>query len=484
MTSSPSERTPRSTVLVVDDEPSICWAFERMLADEGHRVITASSAEEGLQIARDQPLDLILLDVRLPKEDGISALPKFTRLRQRCPVVVMTAFGDLETAVSAVKSGAYEYLIKPFRLDEARRICKTALSKSRMTETETDGEVRSTATAEDRKRLVGQSAAMGRVFRQIALIAPSDISVLITGETGTGKELVAAAIHRHSHRAGAPYLPIAPVALNEDLVESELFGHVKGAFTGADSDRVGLFERAEGGTVLLDEIGDLPMNIQVKLLRILEQGEYSRVGDVTPRRCNVRILAATNCDLTEAIAAGRFREDLFFRLSGLQIHLPPLRQRTDDIGPLCEHFLTLMGQERLAKTVGDSLLDLLAQRNWRGNVRELRNAIEHAAVVARGRALTIEDFPPEQFSGASAAGDPGSTLQAAVSEWVQARLAGDAVESLHGALIAVIEPPLLRAALRQTSNNRAAAAELLGIHRGTLREKLKAYEIGDQPDAG
>ncbi len=472
-----TQALPRSAnVLVVDDEPSICWAFERMLGEDGYRVLTASSAEEGLEIARNEALELILLDVRLPKEDGITALPKFAGLAGRCPVVVMTAFSDLETAVAAVQKGAFEYLVKPFRLEDARRICRTALATAPVAQR---AAVQSTGTAEDRKRLVGQSPAMGQVFRQIALVAPSDISVLITGETGTGKELVAAAIHRHSDRASAPYLPISPVALNEDLVESELFGHVKGAFTGAGGDRIGLFERAEGGTVLLDEIGDLPMNIQVKMLRILEQGEFTRVGDVTPRRCNVRILAATNCDLTEAIAAGRFREDLFFRLSGLQIHLPPLRQRSEDIGPLCKHFLSLLGQDRLAEQIDDGLIESLSQRTWRGNVRELRNAVEHAAIVARGRTLSIDDFPSEQLAGPGATDRFAERLRNAAGEWIAERLSREGVASMHADLIAEIEPVLLRAALQHTGNNRAAAAELLGIHRGTLREKLKGYGIGD-----
>lgn len=469
-------RDNSSLVLVVDDEPSICWAFEQMLTEEGHTVVSASSAEEGLEIASTRHPDLVLLDVRLPREDGITALPKFTEATGGSPIIVMTAFGDLETAVSAVNRGASDYLIKPFRLDDARRVCRVALSASHSAQTP----VPIRRNAEQQNQLIGRSPAMQQAFRQIALVAASDLSVLITGETGTGKELVGAAIHRHSHRADQIYLPIAPVAFNEDLIESELFGHVKGAFTGAQSDRPGLFDRAEGGTVLLDEIGDLPIGIQVKLLRVLEQGEYFRVGDIHPRRCNVRILAATNCDLHEAMRLGRFREDLYYRLSGLHIHLPPLRERTEDIPLLCEYFLNRLGYENAADSLSQDLIEKLSTRPWYGNVRELGNAVEHAAVVARGRALTLEDFPPAQNGRDAIETMPPETgLQEAVAAWCRDKLAEGQSSSLHSELIAAIEPTLLRLTLEKTGGSRAAASEILGIHRGTLREKLRNYEIGD-----
>ena len=470
----PATQTP-STVLVVDDEPAICWAFERMLSKDGHTVLTASSAEEGLEIAAERKPDLVVLDVRLPEEDGISALPKFSATAD-CPVVIMTAFGDLETAVEAVKRGACEYLVKPFPLDEARRICSAALAS---------GNTQPPATVQHRtereERLVGQSPAMQQAFRQVALVARSNLSVLITGETGTGKELVAAAIHRHSDRCDAPYVPIAPVAFNEDLVESELFGHVRGAFTGASEDRAGLFELAEGGTVLLDEIGDLPMRLQLKLLRVLEQREYSRVGDVTPRRCDVRVLAATNCDLWEAVKSGRFREDLYYRLAGLQIHLPPLRERKEDIGTLCRHFLAQLGDSSSTQ-LNDQLVTELESRHWHGNVRELRNAVEHAAVVARGRALTINDFPDPQPDGESADQNPERRLIEAVTAWFRQQISDADSPPLQGALGDVVEPTLLRLVLEHTQGNRAAAAEILGIDRGTLRTKMRSHGLSEPTD--
>lgn len=468
-----SDRQDRqATVLVVDDEPSICWAFEELLTSAGHRVLTACSAEEGLVIAEQASLDLVLLDVRLPNEDGISALPKFTAATGGSPVIVMTAFGDLETAVMAVNRGASDYLVKPFRLEDARRVCQVAISSSKSSA----GPVPVKRSKQQESRLIGASPAMQQAFRQIALVAASELSVLITGETGTGKELVGAAIHRHSQRADAPYLPIAPVAFNEDLIESELFGHVKGAFTGAEHDRQGLFERAEGGTVLLDEIGDLPMSLQVKLLRVLEQGEYFRVGDVHPQRCNVRILAATNRDLHEAMRQGEFREDLYYRLQGLHIHLPPLRERPEDVPLLCRHFLTQLGNEIAAASLDDALLQQLSARPWHGNVRELRNAVEHAAVLARGRSLTIDDFPPAQSGQLKSQQTPVSGLEQAIQDWVGEKLSKNETGQLYAAFVAAFEPSLLRLVLAHTNDNRAAAAEMLGIHRGTLREKLRQSE--------
>ena len=463
-------------MLVVDDEPAICWAFERLLRDENHDVLKASSAEEGLRLASENRIDLVLLDVRLPKEDGISALPKFLLATDSAPIIVMTAFGDLETAVSAVNSGASDYLTKPFHLDDALRACRNALrTKQRQAVTFiANGKLPSGPG-----QIIGRSPAMQLCFRQIALVASSDLSVLITGETGSGKELVAAAVHRHSSRHAAPYLPVAPVTLNTELIESELFGHVKGAFTGANEDRAGLFEQAAGGTVLLDEIGDLPLAVQVKLLRILEQGDYFRVGDTKPRSSDVRILAATNCDLYQRVVAGEFREDLYYRLNGLHIHLPPLRERLEDLPLLCEHFLQSIGYPNPAAAVDESLLATLAKQPWNGNVRELKNALEHAAVTARGRLLAIEDFPPVRSSQPAFAMSSKSALESAVVAFLEERLNDYEAGSggLHARLLEAVEPTLFQLILQQTAGNRLKAAEVLGIHRGTLRERLRHYNL-------
>jgi two-component system nitrogen regulation response regulator GlnG len=464
-------------VLVVDDEPTICWALKRMLTEDGHQVITTSSAEEGLQLAASELPSMVLLDIRLPHEDGISALPKFIQATKQAPVIVMTAFGDLETAVAALKQGAVDYLTKPFRLDDVQRICRQTLRKL-------DNAASTTSTQSHAKRntLVGQSPGMQQVFRQIALVADSDLSVLITGETGTGKELVAAAIHRHSRRESLPYLRISPVALNPDLIESELFGHAKGAFTGATDDRIGLFEQAQGGTVLLDEIGDLPLGIQVKLLRVLEQGEFCRVGDVSIRQADFRLIAATNCELYEAVSDGRFREDLFHRLSGMQIHLPALRSRTEDLMLLCQHFLMLAEYPSPMSAIDDELIRELQTRPWHGNVRELKSAIEHATVIARGRPLSIADFPQAKPKrGDESLSSSGSSLDEPIRSWARRAITKLSPDSppLHAQFLTTFEPALLAVALEYTEGNRAKAAELLGIHRSTLRDRLRAHGIDD-----
>lgn len=469
------ENQPKPIVLVVDDEASICWAFEKMLKSEGYQAFTASSAEEGLRIAASIKPSLVFLDVRLPKEDGLSALPKFRATANNVPVIVMTAFGDLDTAVTAVARGAADYITKPFKLEDVLAKCRQVLSHG------PKGSFVAVRRPEAFKpTLVGRSIAIQSAFRQIALVAGSDLSVLITGETGTGKELVAIAIHQHSLRKDKPYFPIAPVTLNPDLIESELFGHVKGAFTGATDDKIGLFEKAEGGTVLLDEIGELPLGTQAKLLRVLEQGDFFRVGDVRPRRCDVRILAATNRDLRQAVRAGNFREDLYYRLNGLHIQLPPLRERGEDVGLLCQYFLTAIGYPNAETAVGKELLELLQQRPWRGNIRELRNAIEHAAVVARGRPLVISDFPAEE-EGDNQGALPEASLHSLLEDLLRNLMGTDEIgaKGLQQAFLDRVEPTLLRFAMSQCSGNRVKAAELLGIHRGTLRERLKYYQLDD-----
>ena len=471
------KKSTKRTVLVVDDEPSICWGFERLLSEQGHAVLTASSAEEGLEKAAANQIDLLLLDVRLPGEDGISALPRFRGILGDAPVVVMTAFGDLETAVAAIHGGASDYLTKPFKLENALKLCQNMLAQVPFSAEQ--GREVSDVSLSDPAVLVGRSPAMQHVFRHIALVADSELSVLVTGETGTGKELVAAAIHRHSRRHDSPYVALAPVSLSESVIESELFGHVKGAFTGATEDRKGLFELADGGTVMLDEIGDLPLSAQVKLLRVIEQGEYTAVGDLRSRHCNVRVIAATNRDLKAGVVDGTFREDLLYRLSAVAIELPPLRDRKDDVPLLCEYFLRRLGYPNVANAISVALMDDLQGRNWSGNVRELRNAVEHASVIARGRTFELSDFPIAQQRTGTQSEDAASSLDTLVESWTRRQLStatDGSITDLHDRLISATEPALLRVALEFTDGNRAAAAQLLGMHRGTLRDRLKRYD--------
>jgi DNA-binding NtrC family response regulator len=462
-----------SRILIVDDEASICWAFRESLADEGHDVEVAASAEEGLRIAGAHPFDAVVLDVRLPGMDGLTSMRAFRDRIGPAPIVVITAFGNLDTAVRAMEGGAFDYLVKPFDLDQATTVVKRALEKQKTRDRSAES---SAATGSE--TLIGTSAAMQDLFKSIALVAPTDVPVLVTGESGTGKELVARAIHRHSGRRGGPFLPICLAALSPSLVEGELFGHVKGSFTGAAQDRKGLLELANGGTVLLDEVGDIPLSLQVKLLRAIEHNEVTPVGDARPRPINLRVIAATNRPLADLMAAGEFREDLFFRLSVFQIHIAPLRDRREDIPALAEHFLRQSRLPDIADAgLTEDVLEELRSRPWVGNIRELRNTIEHAAIIARGRRIRPEHLPAAATNSAPV----GREIQGQLAAWARQ----DAQEfgarpdeyKLYDRFLELAEPPVLRAVLEHCRHNRAAAAQMLGIHRATLRQKLRKYDI-------
>jgi two-component system nitrogen regulation response regulator GlnG len=480
-----------SHVLIVDDEPSICWGFRELLTEDGHDVSIASSAEEALDIASQTTPDAVILDVRLPGRDGLSAIKDLRDRVGDAPIIVVTAFGNLETAVRAVEQGAYDYLAKPFDLEQAAEILRRALRRPTAPARDSDEPAaiaRDEAEAALRGTLIGSSLAMQAIFKQIALVAASDVPVLITGESGTGKELVAQAIHAHGRRRAAPFLPICLAALSPGVLESELFGHVRGAFTGADRDRQGLLELADGGTVLLDEIGDVPLPVQVKLLRAIEQREVTPVGQTRPRHSDFRVLAATNRRLAELVARGEFREDLYYRLGVFHIHLPPLRTRTDDIPLLAAHFLKLATDDGASKRLSKAAIAELVSRPWRGNVRELRNAVERAAVVARGDEVEPEHFPPASPILASAAPSLDSQptldtqLRRLTADWTaeQRLVPSDADPGdLYERFLRVTEPGLLKTILAQCGNNRAAAARILGIHRATLRQKLRDHGLDD-----
>lgn len=459
-----------SRVLIVDDEQSICWGLERLLTDEGFDVTTAASAEEALALVEQERPDLAMFDVRLPGMDGLSALE---RLRQRpdpFPVIVVTAYGNLETAVRAVENGAFDYVTKPFELEQivdvVRRAAKSVATSAPAAPAEFDPE-----RAFD---LIGRSEPMQQVFKQIALAAPSDAAVLLVGESGTGKELAARALHKHSRASTGPFVPIHLAALNPTLVESELFGHVRGAFTGAESDRAGLLESADGGTVFFDEAADIPLPLQAKLLRAIERQEVTRVGDVRPRPARFRVVSAINRDPAACLREGTLRLDLFYRLAGFEIRLPALRERGDDVALLAEHFL-----QRAAASRGQGLrfdraaLTELQRRPWVGNVRELRNAVEQAAVVTRHAMVEVQHLPPPGKYERVAHGASVDDLVAAVAAWAEQKLEAGADDGrLYDAVLEAIEPPLFDAVLRRTLGNRAAAADRLGIHRATLRKKL------------
>ncbi|MCS7022101.1 MAG: sigma-54 dependent transcriptional regulator [Gemmataceae bacterium] len=464
-------------VLIIDDEEPIAWALRRAFEREHYTVAVAATAEAGLGLVRRQPPDVIFLDVRLPAMDGLTALEHIRRLAPAAAVIVITAHGDLPTAVRAVEGGAFDYLTKPFELQQALEAARRALTRLPAVPAEESGEelpqCEETATGEV---LVGRSPAMQTVFKRIARVAPTAACVLITGESGTGKEVVARAIHAHSPRRHKPFLPVHVAALNPHLVESELFGHVRGAFTGAERHRDGLLRLAHGGTVFLDELADIPLPVQAKLLRVLERQEVLPVGGSEPVRVDVRIISATHADLAEEVRAGRFRHDLFYRLNVYPIHLPPLRERPEDIPLLADYFLRRLGLGDPASRLPEATRRYLQSRPWPGNVRELRNALEHAAIEARNGPILPEHFPPPLVLGQSA--PLPERLQALVAQWVRLHWAADAPTpptDLYHKLLELVEPALLAEVLRHTQGNRLLAARYLGLARATLRKLLRKY---------
>jgi DNA-binding NtrC family response regulator len=462
-------------VFVVDDEPGICRALERFFGGRGDACRAFPRAEEALEAAAGDPPDLVILDVKLPGMDGLEALGRFRASPSPPSVVVVTAHGTLDVAVDAIRRGAHDYLPKPLDLGRVGAVADRALA-ARAAALEGGGPPDG---ADPAALLVGRSGAMQEVFKRIGAVALSDVPVLVTGESGTGKEMVARAIHRASRRAPGPFEPVDCASLPETLFESELFGHEKGAFTGAAGRRVGRLERAEGGTVFLDEVAEIPPATQAKLLRFLETRTVERIGGTGPISVDARVVAATHRDLAARIRQGLFREDLFYRLDVVTIRIPPLRERPEDVPLLVAHFLA---QERGGPTRGVSraALDRLLAHPWPGNVRELRNAVDHARVLARGEPILAEHLPPT-VAGAGAPTGPGDdALLRAVARRLAAE-AGDGEGDLHALAMARLEKPLLEEVLSRTGGNQVRAARVLGIHRTTLRERMARYGIGGAP---
>lgn len=460
-----------SHILVVDDEPAICWSLREAFTDDGHHVVAIGSLQQAFTSIEKQMPDVVIIDVRLPDGNGIDAIPLIReRLRPETPIVLMTAFGDLETAVRAVQAGVFEYLTKPFHLDDAIAVVRRGLAAKVIP-------ALSPQRAKASEGLLGVSPAMQVVFKRIALVAASDTPVLVTGESGAGKEEVALAIHRHSSRANNPFVPVCVGALSETVIESELFGHVKGAFTGAEQTRTGLLELAHGGTVFLDELGDIPLPAQVKLLRAIERREVTPVGNPVPRGSDFRVIAATHRPLYELVQQGKFREDLLYRIRVFEIVVPPLRARVEDIPLLAEHFLRQIPGRRGSGLSADVMRELCA-RSWYGNVRELRNAVEYAAILARDTEIQPEHLPqPMPNPRSHAGGSFEEQIRASLQAWAQRHLTAAAGEErdpdLYQAFLRLTEPAVIQAALENANGNRVAAAKALGIHRSTLREKLK-----------
>jgi two-component system nitrogen regulation response regulator GlnG len=461
-------------ILVIDDEESICFAFRRYFERRNCEVAVAASAKEGLARFGDWRPEVVFLDVRLPDADGLDVLEEIRRQDPGACVIVITAYGTLETVTRAIRGKAFDCLVKPLDLDRAAQLLAEAQA-SRAAAASGGGRRGEPQPQGQGTILVGSSAAMQEVYKRIGRVAQADAAVLIKGDTGTGKELVARAIHEHSARRGGAFVAVNCGALPENLVESELFGYVRGAFSGADADKPGRFESADGGTLFLDEVAELPLAAQVKLLRFLDSQTIERLGSIRSIRLDVRVLAATNRDVQKAIRAGSFRADLFYRLAVVQIDLPRLAQRGLDVLELAEHFLS----ERAARGEGavqlsDGAAERLCRYDWPGNVRELRNAVEHAALVCGGDVI-LPAHLPEAIRAACDAG-PAATGQAAqaVREYLQTL--GGAPEGRYRQAIEPIERGLIRRALAETGGNQSAAAKLLGLHRNTLRKKLR--ELG------
>lgn len=460
-------------LLIVDDEPSICWGLAQLAATLGHTAETAGSAEQALDRAPQHPPDAIVLDVRLPGIDGLSAMDRFRTRFGDAPILIITAHGDLETAVKAVRGGAFDYLVKPFELPVVRRAIERLLAFSRA-----DAAAETSSPDSVAGEIVGASPAMHEVFKRIALVAPSDACVHIYGESGTGKELIARAIHRYSRRAAGPFVAVNLAAINPSLAESELFGHVRGAFTGAEQPHAGLLEQANSGTIFLDEAADIPLPLQAKLLRALEYGEILPVGGTQTVQSDFRIISATHRKLADCVASGAFRHDLYFRLLTFEIEVPPLRERPDDIVPLAEHFLGLLsaknGGTRAALT-GEAVAEL-KRRPWCGNVRELRNAIEHATIVAPGGRIAPEHLPSPSMAQGPAGPSCEETIRALIRQWTVTQLRDAAADSgLYERFLALVEPPMLTSLLEHCDGQIAAAARRLGLHRTTVRKKLDQF---------
>ncbi|BCO08371.1 acetoacetate metabolism regulatory protein AtoC [Desulfolithobacter dissulfuricans] len=456
------------TILIVDDEPNYQIVLSELLRDEGHEVFTADSGIEGLPIIRDTDLDLVISDMKMPGMDGIEFLAKIKELNKDLPVILITAYAEVEKAVEAMRLGAFTYLAKPFSNEQLLAAVNKAIEHYGLVRE--IKRLRSEVTPKSGfGGMIGKNPSMRAIYQLIEKVAPTPSSVLITGESGTGKELVARAIHNLSPRKDMPFVSVNCAALASNLLESELFGHEKGAFTDAITMRKGRFELADGGTLFLDEIGEMPPSLQAKLLRVLQERSFERVGGSTTLEVDVRVLAATNKDLKDEVEKGNFREDLYYRLNVIHIHLPPLRERVDDIPELVSHFLkknaARLGKERL--DISPEALRLLVSLPWEGNVRELENTIERAAILCSNDRIEAEDVQPD------------SSDLTNVSEWSSSLDLNQFIpEDLSlSEILSGIEEKLVRQALEDAGNVQARAAEKLGITKSLLQYKMKKYKL-------
>nr|MBS0020445.1 nitrogen regulation protein NR(I) [Gammaproteobacteria bacterium] len=466
----------RGAVWVVDDDHSIRWVLERALLQEGMHVTSFESGSGIVEKLSTERPDVIISDIRMPGVDGLRLLEAISERRPGLPVIIMTAYSDLDSAVAAYQGGAFEYLPKPFDVDEALELVRRAVAHSRTEEMRTY-----TAAPYTAQEIIGSAPAIQELFRAIGRLSRSNVTVLITGESGTGKELVAKALHRHSPRAGKSFVALNTAAIPRELLESELFGHERGAFTGAQTQRRGRFEQADEGTLVLDEIGDMPAELQTRLLRVLAEGEFFRVGGHLPICVDVRIIAATHQNLEQRVREGRFREDLFHRLNVIRIHVPALRERREDVPLLARHFLNSAARELNIepKTLRPEAEAYLTGLDWPGNVRQLENTCRWLTVMASGNEIHLDDLPPELRDSASGPA-PGNDWETLLRHWVEQRLSRAESPVLHIA-VPRFERILIESALRHTGGRRQEAAKLLGWGRNTLTRKIKEHAMDEQP---
>ncbi len=465
------------TILIVDDDAQLRTSFEKLLTTEGHTVRTAPTGEGGLELVKSSIPDLVIIDVRLPGMDGLTAFQAIHEIEPKLPVIIMTAYGTTDTAIKATKLGAFDYVLKPFDIPEMLSVIDKALEAGRFMRSRVEVDAFGDERSPD--LILGRSRAMQEVYKAIGRVASTDATVLIRGESGTGKELVARAIYQHSLRADKPFLVINCVAIPETLLESELFGYEKGAFTGAVTRKMGKIEQANGGTVLLDEIGDMPFSIQAKILRLLQEKSIERLGGRSPIPVDVRVIAATNRDLEAALAQGRFREDLYYRLKVVTLSLPPLRERTGDIGMLTDYFRLRFSKEMHVDSPGFSpeAKIVMQSYSWPGNVRELANTIQKALIFSRGAPISSEEIAQAIRAETSPRQISLEDEADSIREWARRVLSGGESNKVFTHLMDQFGALLITEALNITGGNRSQAAKILGLSRPTLLAKMEKFAI-------
>ncbi len=465
------------TILIVDDDKSVRYSLKRMFEERSIKVATAGKGEEALKRLKEKLPDLVVMDVKMPGMSGLEVLREMRKLHPKLLVIIITAYGTTETAIEAMKLGAYDYILKPFDIPQMWQLVEKALQVNRMMKTiiaYEPGEGGKLA-----ERIVGNSSQMQEVYKLIGQVAESDVTILLQGESGTGKELVARAVYHHSLRSDQPFLPVNCAAIPDALLESELFGHEKGAFTGAHTRRIGRFEQGNGGTIFLDEIGDMSLPTQAKMLRVLQEGEVRRLGGTEPIKVDVRLIVATNKNLEKAIPAGRFREDLYYRLNVLSLKLPSLRERREDISELVNYFLKKFNKD-LKKNIVDlspEALKRLISYSWPGNVRELENVIKRACVLCKGSHILPEEL---LLDSGAAKRTGGEEERKAERKWEE--LLDEAYKEIKKVspgknIISLVEKALITRVLRETKGNQMQAAKILGMNRNTLRKRIEKFGL-------